>query len=182
MAAGSFSRPRRRSPTLTIFVNGESEFISKANIAGLLELCESNVFLFIFAISIIRPCLSANRTVKARVEVNPGFKLKPNMYVDTYISKKLGEQLVVPKSAIIDTGEKRIVFVKTGEGSFLPTEVEIGSELDIKESDLSIERRYQVITSGLTEDDSVVTEGNFLLDSESNLQSAMNQMVGGHNH
>lgn len=126
---------------------------------------------------------SENRTVKARVEVNnPGFKLKPNMYVDTYISKKLGEQLVIPKSAIIDTGEKRIVFVKTGEGSFLPTEVEIGSELDIKESDLSIERRYQVITSGLTEDDSVVTEGNFLLDSESNLQSAMNQMVGGHNH
>jgi RND family efflux transporter MFP subunit len=126
---------------------------------------------------------SGNRTVKARVEVNnPGFKLKPNMYVDAYISQSLGEQLIVPKSAIIDTGEKKIAFVKTGEGSFLPTEVEIGSELDIKESDLGIERRYQVITSGLTEDDFVVTEGNFLLDSESNLQSTMNQMVGGHKH
>ena len=124
-----------------------------------------------------------NRTAKVRVEVyNPGYALKPNMYVDAYISKNLGEQLIVPKSAIIDTGEKKIVFVKAGEGSFIPTEVSLGPEIDLKLEGGVGQERYQVVDSGLSLEDSVVTDGNFLLDSESNLQSALNQMVGGHQH
>lgn len=118
-----------------------------------------------------------NRTAKVRVEVyNKGYELKPNMYVDAYISKDLGTQTIVPKSAVIDTGEKKIVFVKKGEGSFVPTGVELGPEFDLEQE------RYQVINSGLSTDDFVVTDGNFLLDSESNLQSALKQMVGGHQH
>ena len=118
-----------------------------------------------------------NRTAKVRVEVyNKGYALKPNMYVDAYISKKLGEQMIVPKSAVIDTGEKKLVFVKAGEGSFVPTEVGLGTEFNLEKE------RYQVINSGLKLEDRVVTDGNFLLDSESNLQSALKQMVGGHQH
>lgn len=118
-----------------------------------------------------------NRTGRIRVEVfNPKLKLKPNMYVDAFISKPLGAQLIIPQSAIVDTGERQIAFVKTEDDYFIPKDLELGAELNLQEGN------YQVVKSGLVAGEQVVTDGNFLLDSESNLQSALKQLTGGHNH
>ena len=118
-----------------------------------------------------------NRTVKVRVEVlNPDLKLKPNMYVDAMISNPLGAQLIVPQSSIVDSGERQIVFVKTEDDYFIPKDVVLGAEINLKDDN------YQVIKSGLAVGEKVVTDGNFLLDSESNLKSALKQLAGGHNH
>ena len=113
------------------------------------------------------------RTVKVRLEVNnSGFKLKPDMYVNAVILSDLGKQIVVPTRAVIDSGERKIVFVKSGKGEFTPQEVELGPEVNDE----------RVIYSGINEGDEVVTDGNFLLDSESNLETALQQMkpTGGH--
>ena len=113
------------------------------------------------------------RTVKVRLEVNnSGFKLKPDMYVNAVILSDLGKQIVVPTRAVIDSGERKIVFVKSGKGEFTPQEVELGPEVNDE----------RVIYSGINEGDEVVTDGNFLLDSESNLETALQQMKPGRGH
>ena len=113
------------------------------------------------------------RNTKVRVEANnPGFKLKPDMYVDATILSNIGSYIVIPTQAAIDSGEKQIVFVKTGSGSFEPRAVKLGPEINDE----------RVIYSGLEENENVVVSGNFLLDSESNLQTALDQMKAGHEH
>lgn len=119
----------------------------------------------------------ANRTGKIRIEVsNYDLRLKPNMYVDAIIKKPLGNQLIVPQSSVVDTGERKIVFTKTEDNYFKPVNVELGAEVNLEDGN------YQVIKSGLEEGEEVVTDGTFLLDSESNLQSALKQLSGGHKH
>ncbi len=113
------------------------------------------------------------RTVKVRLEVNnSGYKLKPDMYVNAVVLSDIGKQIVVPTRAVIDRGERKIVFVKSVKGQFTPQDVELGPEVNDE----------RVIYSGLNEGDEVVTDGNFLLDSESNLETALQQMkpIGGH--
>lgn len=113
------------------------------------------------------------RTAKVRVEVNnPGFKLKPDMYVNATVFADIGKRIVVPTRSVIDSGKRQIVFVKSNEGQFTPKEVKLGPEVNDE----------KVIHSGLSEGDEVVTDGNFLLDSESNLETALQQMktIGGH--
>lgn len=107
------------------------------------------------------------RTAKVRLEVNNfNFKLKPDMYVDAVILSDIGKQIVIPTRAVIDSGERKIVFVKLNEGQFTPKEVNLGPEVNDE----------RVILSGINEGDEVVTDGNFLLDSESNLETALQQM------
>ncbi len=129
---------------------------------------------FIGKITYISPVIEpTTRTTKVRLEVNnPGYKLKPDMYVDAVILSDIGSQVVVPTRAVIDSGERKIVFVKSGKGEFTPQEVELGPEINDE----------RVIYSGINEGDEVVTDGNFLLDSESNLETALQQMktLGGH--
>ncbi len=125
-------------------------------------------------ITYISPVIDpTTRTAKVRLEVNnSGYKLKPDMYVNAVILSDVGKQIVVPTRAVIDSGERKIVFVKSGKGQFTPQEVELGPEVNDE----------RVIYSGLNEGDEVVTDGNFLLDSESNLETALQQMktTGGH--
>ena len=94
------------------------------------------------------------------------------MYVNAVILSDVGKQVVVPTRAVIDSGERQIVFVKSGKGQFTPKEVELGPQINDE----------RVIYSGINEGDEVVTDGNFLLDSESNLETALQQMktIGGH--
>lgn len=111
------------------------------------------------------------RSVKARTLVeNPKGKLKPDMYTDVEIKIDLGENLVIPESAVLDSGTRQIVFVDMGNGYFEPREVKIGQRSD----DLVI------VLEGIKEGENVVSSGNFLVDSESKLKSAIGAV--GHQH
>ena len=116
-------------------------------------------------VSYIYPEVSeTTRTVKVRVELNnPGFELKPGMFGEVRIKKTFHHKLVVPLSAVLSTGVKNIVFIKSGEGHFEQREVQGG----IKNGEF-----YEIL-GGLNEGDEVVYEGNFLLDSEAKLKASV---------
>ena len=122
----------------------------------------------------IDPILDRNtRTLRARVEVpNPDWLLKHEMYVDADIKVNLGMKLAVPEEAILDSGTRQMVFVKTGAGKYEPREVKMGARA----------QGYREVVSGLAEGEEVVTSGNFLIDSESKLKSATQNMGSGHKH
>lgn len=113
------------------------------------------------------------RTIKVRLEINnAGFKLKPDMYISTNIKSGFGNQIVVPARAVIESGERQVIFIKAKDGKFTPKEVRLGPEVG----------NERIVFAGLNEGEEVVTDGNFLLDSESNLETALKQMkpAGGH--
>ena len=108
------------------------------------------------------------RTIKVRLEVaNLGGVLRPDMFADVFLRTGLGTGLLVPEGAVIEAGDRRLVFIDRGEGRFEPREV----KLDIK-----TENGWQVL-SGLAKGDRVVTTANFLLDSESSLKAALSTMA-----
>jgi Cu(I)/Ag(I) efflux system membrane fusion protein len=112
----------------------------------------------------------ATRTVKVRLEIdNAEQDLKPEMYADVVLRPSLGEGLVVPESAVIDTGDRRIVFVDRGAGRFEPREVLVGFKVD---------GGMQVL-SGLDDGEKVVVSANFLIDSESSLKAALSTLAPG---
>jgi Cu(I)/Ag(I) efflux system membrane fusion protein len=119
-------------------------------------------------ITYIYPYLDTQtRTNKVRLEfANPQGKLKPGMYANSEIEINLGATLTVPASAVLQSGLRQLVFVDQGQGVFAPREVKLGVQAD---------SRYAVL-DGLTAGERVVTSGNFLLDSESKLQSASSMM------
>lgn len=122
-------------------------------------------------ISFIYPYLSAEtRTVQVRIDFrNPGQKLKPDMYVDVSIKNRSARNVLrVPADAVIRTGTRNIIITALGEGKFLPKEVELGPYA----------QGMIEIKSGLREGETVVTSGQFLIDSESNLQQAVMRMEG----
>ena len=88
--------------------------------------------------------------------------LMPDMWMNAEIERDLGEQLTVPASAIFDTGKQQYVFYEQSEGVFVPALVELGPNVGER----------QVIGSGVKAGDAVVVDGNFLLDSESQLKAA----------
>jgi RND family efflux transporter MFP subunit len=121
-------------------------------------------------VTFIYPFLSSKtRTVEVRMEFdNPRLKLKPDMYVDVVINAKpTHSELLVPSEAVIRTGSRNVVITALGKGKFLPKEVTIGLEGD----------GLVQILDGITEEDTVVTSGQFLIDSESNLREAINKML-----
>jgi membrane fusion protein, copper/silver efflux system len=106
---------------------------------------------------------SSTRTLKVRLEAdNPGFVLRPDMFVDVEMPVELGPALTVPKEAVLDSGTRRVVYVAKGNGVFEPRKVETGW----RQGD-----RVEIV-SGLAEGEKVVTSGNFLLDSESRMRAA----------
>ena len=109
------------------------------------------------------------RTAKVRVVVpNSRQELKPDMHVDVRINTRTSKDAVaIPKSALIRSGKRDIVFVAIGEGRFMPNEVKIGLETD----------DYLEITFGLSAGTKVVTSAQFLLDSESKLQEAIQRRL-----
>jgi multidrug efflux pump subunit AcrA (membrane-fusion protein) len=107
------------------------------------------------------------RTVKVRLEfANPSFDLKPDMYSEANLKIDYGTQVVVPQSAVLDSGERQTVFVALPDGYFEPREIKTGVKLDEKVA----------VLSGLRPGEKIVTSGNFLIDSESRLKSAMGGM------
>ncbi len=105
----------------------------------------------------------STRTAKARIEfANPAAILKPGMYATVMIDVDLGEGIAIPEDAVIDTGERKIVFVAHEGGHFEPRAIEVG---------ISLGGLVQVL-SGLKEGESIAQTGQFLLDSESRLRAA----------
>lgn len=105
----------------------------------------------------------ATRTVRVRLAItNPNLKLKPGMFVNVNLKTSLGRQLVVPASAVFQSGTRQLVFLNHGNGSLEPKEVTVGPRVG---DDF-------VVLKGLQSHQSIVTSANFLIDSESQLQSA----------
>ena len=111
------------------------------------------------------------RTARVRLEFeNPGYYLKPGMFVSAQIQAELADSAVlVPDEAVLRSGAKNTVFVALPGGKFEARDVVLGVEA---ENDMN-----QVL-SGLTAGERVVTSGQFLLDSESQLQEAIEKMRG----
>lgn len=119
-------------------------------------------------VSFIYPTVDpTTRTVKVRMEFsNPDFKLKPQMFADVELKINYGNQIVVPQEAVLDSGKEQRVFVAKGDGYFEPHAITTGAKLDGK----------VVVLSGLKAGETVVSSGNFLVDSESRLKSATSSM------
>jgi Cu(I)/Ag(I) efflux system membrane fusion protein/cobalt-zinc-cadmium efflux system membrane fusion protein len=106
----------------------------------------------------------ATRTVRVRfVLANPGLALKPGMFVNVSIDVPLGRQLVIPASGVLQTGTREIAFVDHGGGYLEPREIQTGPRLD----------EHVIVLKGLKAGDRIVNSANFLVDSESQLQTAM---------
>ena len=100
-------------------------------------------------------------TVKARVEMpNHGHQLKPDMFVNAIIRIPLVKGIIVPVTAVIDTGKRQVVWVETSPGMFEPRDVQVGERIDDKVQ----------ILSGIKPGDKVAVSGGYLIDSESQLQ------------
>lgn len=113
-------------------------------------------------IDFISPTLNTeSRTLKIRTTIaNPDGVLRPGMAADSRLEIEMdGLPLIVPRNAVIDTGTRKVVWVKKGPQSFFAKTIQTGHEA----------QGYIEVLSGLTEEDSVVTEGNFLLDAQAQL-------------
>lgn len=110
------------------------------------------------------------RTARVRMEFhNPGYFLKPGMFATVELQAELESSAVlVPDMAVLRSGEKNTVFVASPGGKFEPRTVTLGSR--------SENNFYQVL-SGLSEGERVVTSGQFMLDSESQLREAIQKML-----
>ncbi len=122
-------------------------------------------------VSYIYPTLNERtRTLRVRVELpNPDLRLKPGSFATLNIESDTGDPtLVVPTESIIHSGTRDLVFVAVSLGRYEAREVQVGRSGD----------GYQTeIKSGLREGERVVTSGQFLLDSESQLQEAVAKML-----
>jgi Cu(I)/Ag(I) efflux system membrane fusion protein len=110
------------------------------------------------------------RTARVRMEFhNPGLFLKPGMFVTVELRAELKpDALLVPDSAVLRSGEKNTIFVALDGGHFEPREIQLGPRAD--------NNSYEVL-SGLHEGERVVTSGQFMFDSESQLREAIQKML-----
>ena len=113
-------------------------------------------------IDYIYPTISADtRTVKVRLKIsNSNNQLKPQMFSNVEIKINLGQKLMVPESAVIDTGKGMVAYVDLGNGAFEPREIKAGLRTD----------GYIEVLRGLKAGEKVVSSANFLVDSEAQLK------------
>ena len=103
-----------------------------------------------------------SRTLKLRFNFdNRDLRLKPGMFVDINLNVDYGESIVIPDSAVMDSGTRQVVFVDRGGGRFEPRLVKTGARSDGKTQ----------VLSGVKAQERVVVRANFLLDSESRLSA-----------
>lgn len=121
---------------------------------------------FTARVAYIYPTLeAATRTTSIRLELdNPDGLLRPGLFAHAVVDAGgSAAALTIPRSALIDSGERRVVLLAEGEGRFKPREVKIGRRgFD----------RIEIL-DGLAEGERVVVSANFLIDSESNLRAAL---------
>ena len=117
----------------------------------------------------VYPTLEAQaRALRVRVPVpNPGGTLRPGTYVSVRLSVPGRTAMSIPTHAVVNTGQRSVVFVDFGNGRIVPRQVVVGAASD----------EYVEILSGLESGQRVVTSAQFLLDSESNLAEVMRSMI-----
>ena len=109
----------------------------------------------------------STRTIKVRLEfANPGGTLKPEMFAQVLMEGSPRSALVVPDDVVLDSGERKVVFLSPGEGQLVPREISVGDQAG----------GFAEVTAGLLEGDVVARGANFLVDSESRLKSALSAM------
>ena len=110
----------------------------------------------------------STRTLKVRIQFdNPGYLLKPEMYGEVEFQTGGARKLAVPQSAVLNSGDRQVVFLDRGNGYFEPRQVQVGAQMG---------DRVEIL-SGLQPGERIVTSGNFLIDSESQLKAAMGGMA-----
>jgi RND family efflux transporter MFP subunit len=129
--------------------------------------------IFSGKVTYIYPMLSMEtRTAKVRLEfANPAgrIELRPEMFATVRIVAEMGEPVIaVPEQAIIPAGPRRVAIVALTGGSFEPRDVTVGRSAD----------GYLEILEGLQEGEQLVISSQFLIDSASNLRSAISAMSG----
>jgi RND family efflux transporter MFP subunit len=112
-----------------------------------------------------------SRTTPVRVQVaNPGMRLRPGMFVRASFQLSAGRNvLTIPRSAVIDTGSSRIVYLALPDGVFEQRNIDVGTATDT----------HYAVLKGLSEGDRVVTNGAFLIDSQTRLNGGMAGLFGG---
>lgn len=109
------------------------------------------------------------RTAKVRFEMdNADDTLKPDMYANVELRVSLGTKLAIPQEAIIESGQKQVVFLHHGGGKLEPRLIKTGVKAG----------EWSEILEGLKEGEHIVTSANFLIDSESRLKSVVEGMGG----
>jgi Cu(I)/Ag(I) efflux system membrane fusion protein len=121
-------------------------------------------------IGVLPQANAETRTARVRIELaNPDGRLRPGMFAQVKLDN--GEQtpaLYVASEAVIRTGTRAVVIVAGEQGRFIPTEVLAGVDVDGK----------TFIVKGLTEGQSVVASGQFLIDSEASLKGVLARLAG----
>jgi Cu(I)/Ag(I) efflux system membrane fusion protein len=114
-------------------------------------------------IEYVQPQMDASSpTYKVRLDMgNPGLALKPDMYAEVEFTVEEPPRLTVPAEAVLDAGERKVVYVDRGSGFFEPRQVRTGA----RDSD-----RVEIL-AGLKAGERVVASGSFLIDSESQLKA-----------
>ncbi len=118
----------------------------------------------------IEPAVSERtRSLRLTLEIpNPDERLRVKMYATVLFHPVAARNVItVPSQALIRTGTKNVVIVAEGEGHFTPREVKLGAEGP----------DFVEVRSGVNEGDEIVTSAQFLLDSESNLQAAIQKLI-----
>jgi len=126
-------------------------------------------------VTFVQPVVDAKtRTVDVRIALpNPDGDLRPGLYGMVLLEEPgTGPVLTVPRSAVLNSGTRQVVLVETGPGRFAPRDVTLG-----RRGGDRIE-----ILDGLAEGEQVVVSANFLIDAESNLQSALEGLTGHAGH
>lgn len=120
-------------------------------------------------VAFVSPTLDPeSRTMKARLEVaNPEMLLKPEMFGTANLSYELGDKLAIPEAAVMRSAQQTYAFHDTGNGRLVPMPITVGARND----------GYYELLSGLNEGDKVVTSANFLVDSESSMKAALQEMA-----
>ncbi len=149
-----------------------------ASRAGMIAIGEGATFTsttlpgetFSGRVTFLQPTINPQtRTIGVRVELpNPDGRLRPGLFGDIVLAADAGPEVVtVPRSAVLDSGTRQLVLVQVGDGRFAPRTVVVGEragdEVEIRE--------------GLAAGERVVVAANFLIDAESNLQSALEGMA-----
>jgi Cu(I)/Ag(I) efflux system membrane fusion protein len=123
-------------------------------------------------ITFVSPTVEASsRTVQIRAEIpNTNGELKLDMFVNAAIKVKLSESIVVPITAVLSTGTRQVVWVQKDAGIFEPRSVQIGERSD----------KYVQILDGISVGETIVTSGGYLIDSESQLETATDSKSSEH--
>jgi Cu(I)/Ag(I) efflux system membrane fusion protein len=115
---------------------------------------------------------TATRTLKVRIEVaNPGSQLVPGMFANVdFAAAARRDVVMVPSEAVIQTGKRTVVVVadqgEDGKQRLNPVDVEVGSESG----------GMTEIRKGIAAGQSVVTSGQFLIDSEASLKATTTRL------